>query len=326
MDADRSLTRRALLVGGVATGTAVALGWRWVDVASRATALPQSAAATAHASAATLPAPKPWIPGSGEVDPSVKLRAVQLLEALGTWDLGGVGVTAARRRVAALGLDPALVNQARSLLSSAPEAVTHVIDAQYGGILSSSSSVLVILEQWLKRPDGQLIHRGTTVDVRLVGARPRWNVTAMHPASPGAAVSVDSAAHAVLNNTRIHLPFAARADVASGAIHDSVLHCLTQLATAHVLNVSVMKSGHPIYVFGTNRHSDHPRGRAVDIWSIDGRPVVHPANRALVLSVMRRASVLGPYQVGGPVDLDGGGSRFFSDRTHQDHIHLGFSS
>lgn len=137
---------------------------------------------------------------------------------------------------------------------------------------------------------------------------------------------MSAAARSVLANPRIRLPFAARADVRSGGIHDSVLHCLTALSAQHVLDVSVMKSGHPIYVFGTSRHSDHPRGRAVDIWAIDGYPVVRPAHRALVLRVMRRAAELGPWQVGGPVDLDGAGRRFFSDRTHQDHIHLGFSN
>jgi len=105
-----------------------------------------------------------------------------------------------------------------------------------------------------------------------------------------------------------------------------VLQCITTLARDHTLNVSVMRSGHPIYVFGTNRHSDHPRGRAVDIWSIDSRPVVHHVNRSLVIATMRRAAELGPYQVGGPVLLSGSNTAYFSDQTHQDHIHLGFSA
>ena len=52
--------------------------------------------------------------------------------------------------------------------------------------------------------------------------------------------------------------------------------------------------------------------------------MVEPANRALVVDAMRRASALGPYQAGGPVDLDGAGLAYFSDATHQDHVHLGF--
>jgi hypothetical protein len=72
--------------------------------------------------------------------------------------------------------------------------------------------------------------------------------------------------------------------------------------------------------------SDHPHGRAVDIWAIDGRTVVEPANRALVVTFMREASATGPWQVGGPVDLDGAAKAFFSDPTHHDHVHMGFRS
>ena len=109
----------------------------------------------------------------------------------------------------------------------------------------------------------------------------------------------------------------------AGSVRTFRLH---GLAAAHVVDVSVVKSGHPLYVFGTNRLSDHPRGHAVDVWAIDGHPVVSPANRPLVESVMRLGASLGAYQVGGPVDLDGAGLQYFSDNTHHDHIHLGFHS
>jgi hypothetical protein len=72
--------------------------------------------------------------------------------------------------------------------------------------------------------------------------------------------------------------------------------------------------------------SDHPRGRAVDIWAVDGHPIVVPANRARTVAFMREASATGPWQVGGPVDLDGAAKAYFSDPTHHDHVHLGFRS
>ena len=43
-----------------------------------------------------------------------------------------------------------------------------------------------------------------------------------------------------------------------------------------------------------------------------------------VLDLMRSAAATGADQVGGPEDLDGGGSRYFSDATHSDHVHVGF--
>ena len=285
-----------------------------------------SASATPSTTSAALPASVPWQPTASEISPAVKVRAVRLLEAIAAWPSGGQGLVAARARVAALGYDPRLADQAAGLLTTSPQATVRVVDAQYGGILSSSSSVLVVLQQWTLGADGRsVVTGGTTVDVRLVKASPAWRVTALHPAAPGApAASLSTVASTLLASPRLHLPVAARADIRSGTISAGVLGALRGLVARHVVDVSVVKSGHPLYVFGTSRRSDHPRGHAVDVWAVDGRRVVDPANRALVESVMRLGIALGAYQVGGPVDLDGGGSRYFSDNTHHDHIHLGF--
>ena len=92
-----------------------------------------------------------------------------------------------------------------------------------------------------------------------------------------------------------------------------------------LIGVSVVRSGHPIYVFGTDRLSDHPRGRAFDTWQIDGHPVVAPQTpRSLITTYMERLAQLGSYNVGGPVLL-GSAPQFFSDQTHHDHVHAGFS-
>jgi hypothetical protein len=122
----------------------------------------------------------------------------------------------------------------------------------------------------------------------------------------------------------IVLPYAARADVRSGQVHDSVLTALLSLSRSHRLHISVLRSGHPLKVFGTTRLSDHPRGRAADVWAFDDLTVVDPANQAKVADFMRLASAYGPWQVGGPVDPDGGSGAYFSDNTHQDHVHMGF--
>jgi hypothetical protein len=203
--------------------------------------------------------------------------------------------------------------------------VTNVVDAQYGGILADTASVLVPVQQWYRAADGSVQRQGRTFDVRLRRADPDWAVTAVHPADPGPALdTLPELARAVLANDRIRLPDSARADVMAGQVHESVLRALDTLAHKHVLDVSVLRSGHPLLVFGTDRPSDHPHGRAADVWAIDGHRVVDPANRDLVVAFMREATTTGPWQVGGPVDLDGGGSQYFSDNTHHDHVHLGF--
>ncbi|MFJ9537565.1 hypothetical protein ACIRPX_09955 [Streptomyces sp. NPDC101225] len=273
-----------------------------------------------------LPRAVAWHPGPGEVDPQVKLRAVRLVEALGSWRTGDGGTAAARRRVSALGLDPGLADSAKPLLAAADEAVLRVVDAQYGGILADAGSVLVVCRQWT-RGAGTVTAGGTTVDVRLSRARPRWTVTALHPAAPGPALSsLPAPARRVLDDPRVGLPPAARADVRSGHIHPTVLGALLELSGTYRVNVSVIRSGHPLYVFGTSRRSDHPRGRAFDVWQINGRSVVDPATpRRLVESFMRDAAAAGSYNVGGPVPLSGGPpGQFFSDPTHHDHVHVGF--
>ncbi|MDH6577421.1 hypothetical protein [Kitasatospora sp. MAP5-34] len=277
---------------------------------------------------AALPATTPWLPGPGEIDPDVKLRAVQLVEAIGAWPAGGGGVPAAQSRVSALGLDPGLAGQAGPLLPSADRAALQVIDAQYGGILADSASVLVVCDQWTGAANGPVTAGGTTVDVRLSSAQPRWTVTALHPAEPGApATQLTTPAQQVLAETRIQLPPAAHADIISGAVHDSVLQAMLTLARTYSFSVSVVRSGHPLDVFGTTRPSDHPLGRAFDVWRIDGRTVVDPGTpTALADGFMRAAAAAGSYNVGGPRLLSGGttANQFFSDNTHHDHVHVGF--
>jgi hypothetical protein len=202
-----------------------------------------------------------------------------------------------------------------------------VIDAQYGGILATSASVLVPCRQWLAGPGGRLIGAGTTIDVRLRARRGRWVVTALHPAHPARALPAPPAlARQVLASSRIVLPPASVADVRSGQVHDSVLRALLTLAKDYRVDVSVIRSGHPTHVFGTTRLSDHPRGRAFDTWRIDGHAVVDPDTpRSLVVGFMAAAAAAGSYNVGGPYQLRPA-NRFFSDATHHDHVHAGFST
>ncbi|MFI6697754.1 hypothetical protein ACIBJC_02050 [Streptomyces sp. NPDC050509] len=312
------LGRRALLLG---TGGLLA------GAATGCSGAARTEAAVATRSPVPLPTTTPWRPDRDDVDPAVKLRAVQVVEAIGAWPAGQGGAAAARRRVAALGAAPALVDAAGALLPAADEAALQVVDAQYGGILADSASVLVVCRQWTQEhPTGTT---GTTVDVRLSRARPRWEVTALHPARPGAAVpALPAAARQVLKEPRITLPPAAEADIRSGHIHESVLRALLRLAGTYRMYVSVIRSGHPLDVFGTDRPSDHPRGRAFDVWQIDGHAVVDPAtSRRLVEAFMRDAAAAGSYNVGGPVQLSGGAAgQFFSDATHHDHVHAGFTA
>ncbi|MFI6154585.1 hypothetical protein ACIBCA_18075 [Kitasatospora sp. NPDC051170] len=276
-----------------------------------------------------LPGPALWQPGPDELQPDVKRRAVEVVAAVAAWPVGGQGVEAARRRVVVLGLPGGLVEQAQGLITGEPEATVEVVDAQYGGLLDDSASVLVVCRRWTRGPDGSVVEGGTTVDVRLSRAEPRWTVTELHPGAPGAAAATPAPAVArVLAEPRIELPPEAVADLRSGAVHDSVLEAMLRLAGPYAFSVSVVRSGHPLDVFGTTRPSDHPLGRAFDVWRIDGHPVVDRAtSRGLIEQFMRDAAAAGSYNVGGPLAVQGGvGNQFFTDDTHHDHVHVGFKS
>ncbi len=200
-----------------------------------------------------------------------------------------------------------------------------VIDAQYGGLLTSTACVLVVCRSTTRRA-GRVVVDGHTFDVRLALLGGRWRVTAVHPSRPGPRTPHPStAAQHVLRDPRIGLPPAARADVASGTVHDSVLEAMLAVSPRWPIGVSVVRTGHPTYVFGTDRPSDHPLGRAFDTWRIAGLAVVRPSTPpSLVRDYMEALASAGSYNVGGPV-LPGAPPQFFSDRTHHDHVHAGFA-
>ena len=295
-------SRRVVLLGGV--GLLAGCSGRAADEeppSSSGTTTPASSPSSASASAspsdpsptpAALPDVTAWTPGPGELVPACKLAAVRRVERAGN------------------GRDTAL----------------QVIDAQYGGLLTDTASVLVVARSW-RRADGALVPGGHTYDVRLSSAGRTWRVTAVHPSRPGAAATgLSVAARRVLASDRIHLPPAAQADVRSGRIHDSVLTGLLTVARTHRPTVSVLRSGHPLLVFGTDRASDHPQGKAFDTWQIDGHAVVDPRTpRSLVEDYMHAVAAAGSYNVGGPYLL-GSAPQWFSDDTHHDHVHAGFAT
>lgn len=287
MEPEPALGRRAVLALG-AVSVLTACGPRGpsssVPVTSAASAVPAST------SGSVLPSFSPWRPHAGEEQLAAKTTAVRHVERLG--------------------------NSAGHRL--------HVIDAQYGGLLSDSASVLVVCESW-HAAAGRVVPDGHTFDVRLTRTTGGWVVTEVHPSAPGPAASrLSGAARAVLAASRISLPPAARADVESGQVHDSALEAMLAVSKRWTIAISVIRSGHPLNVFGTSRLSDHPRGRAFDTWAIDQVPVVASgAPDPVVPAYMEALAGLGSYNVGGPVLL-GAAPQFFSDQTHHDHVHAGF--
>lgn len=293
--------RQLLTLGGVAA-LAGCTGDSTTTVSSAtSTSLTTTSTGIRSSSSSTVPStppsPRPavssgaarhaWTPDANDVAPEVKLLAAHYVE------------------------------------TTVAQPAVQVVFSQYGGILATTASVLVVTRPYPAVTDPAT---GSTFDVRLVRSGGTWRVTEIHPSTPGArSGSLTSSAMRVLTSTRIDLPPASRADIASGQVHDSVLRALLILTETFEVGVSVVRSGHPIYVFGTSRLSDHPRGRAFDTWRINGQPVVSASTpRSLITTYMQAAAGAGSYNVGGPYQLSG--STFFSDSTHHDHVHAGFST
>lgn len=188
---------------------------------------------------------------------------------------------------------------------------------QYFGYLPPEASILVEADH--------LNGDGTTYDVRISESQDGWQVETVTPAKPHPPLPDPGALiRRVLNSDRIVLPWAARRDIAAGLVSEAVLRSMLAVARQHRIGISVLISAHPVQVFGTDRRSSHPDGLAYDIGSVDGLLVVDGAAARRVRQVMRIAAETGAYQVGGPADLDGAGSAYFSDPTHSDHVHVGF--
>ncbi len=214
-------------------------------------------------------------------------------------------------------IDGAAKRAAARAVEALPD-VRQVTYTQYFGYLPPAASILVEADF----VDGG----GTTYDVQVSQAPGGWRVDSVTAAVPVPPLQDPGPLiRRVLNSDRITLPWAGRDDVAAGLVSEAVLRSMLEVAEQHRIGISVLISAHPVQVFGTDRRSNHPDGLAYDIGSIDGRLVVNPGAAELVRQVMRIAAGTGASQVGGPDDLDYGGSQYFSDPTHSDHVHVGFN-
>jgi hypothetical protein len=257
------------------------------------------------------------------VEPEAKVEAAAVVEALGTTVPGG---SAAAARLRAIDADPALARQAGALLPPASPAVVEIVYPQYGGLTTREASVMTVARQWWIEND-DVRDRAVTTDIRLTRDDGRWSVTQLRPvpATDPSELELPAQAAALAMLPGVDLPAAALADLADGVVQAVVIDALIELAEEFELSVCVFRSGHPENVFGTNRVSNHTQGRAVDVWAIDGRPVVTmDAADPTLLRFIEAARDAGGTQIGGPVDLDGPGGVHFTDHVHQDHVHIGF--
>jgi hypothetical protein len=292
-----------------------------------ATTTPPGANDTEAVAASPPPVPSPYAMANAEVHREVKRVACTVAETLTTYDADSTlpGLTAS------LTSDPGR----RSLLEQAARPLHHagwwsrgrVLYPQMGGLLADRASVMVVVEQTAGPGDEPRLVETRTLDVRLVRVAGSWTFDGLSSAG-GEPIArppdLSAAARAVLDDPRIELPDSASWDIYQGTISPSLLRLMADMADRSSYGVVVLRTGHPTHVFGTSRVSQHSVGQAVDLYRV-GRPLVvdergaGSATQGLARWLCGRAE-LG--QIGSPWVLADGGSRSFTDRVHQDHLHI----
>ncbi|HJU02949.1 MAG TPA: hypothetical protein VJ966_17275 [Actinomycetes bacterium] len=274
-------------------------------------------------------APPPLFePARGEVQVQAKRVAGRAVQQLTTY-----GPETSPGSVAADLLGPGrnpgeLVKAAGPLLVPGATSVGEVVYGQLGGLTASAAAVMVVLRQRLSNENGQSATTTRTLDVRLRRTGGRWVLDQLASVGGRPAArppDLSQAARAVLDNPRIQLPDSARWDIHRGLVEERLLQLMQAVATHQPYAVTVLVSGHPRNVFGTNRRSNHNVGRAVDLYLVAGHPVVGQRGRGS--AAYRLAGWLdraGPTELGSPWRFAGGGARSFTNTVHQDHIHIGF--
>lgn len=200
-----------------------------------------------------------------------------------------------------------------------------ILYPQLGGLTADRVSVMVVTRQTVGSSSVPEFSVVRTLDIRLVMGDLGWEFDRLASAG-GAFESVEdlALAHAVAADPRIEMPDSARLDILGGEVSPVLLEVMLDIADITPYGVTVMATGHPYHVFGTNSVSHHTGGRAIDINRVGLRHVIDDraqgsATWGLVQQLWEDPRVV---QVGSPWDTDGGPSRSFTNTVHQDHIHV----
>lgn len=283
-----------------------------------------------------------YAPVAGEVFPKAKAAAARFLEALLTYGAAeppGASLDRALTLAAPAMDRTVLAARAAPVLVAEAQSTAQVVYPQLGGLIPLGSGatyavVMVVVRHRLLTSDGERREATRTVDVRLRVRGGVWKVEELGSVG-GDPVErprlLPEAAKRVLDDPRVVLPDSARWDLHSEKIDGRVIAVMADLAARAPYDVTVVRSGHPENVvdgFG-DRASNHFLGRAVDVWAVDGLPVVQQRGQrdSLAFELLEQVVVPGPAdEVGVPVgwDLDGPLRQLFDNAVHDDHFHLGF--
>ncbi len=263
---------------------------------------------------------------AAEVHRELKRVACGVALTLTTYDAGATPAQTARRVTADPIRRARLERSAQPLCRAGWWSSGRVVYPQIGGLTGDRASVMVVVRREAGTESDPACVETRTLDIRLVRIDGAWVFDRLASAG-GTAIErpadLSAPARAVLDDPRIELPDTARWDIYRGDVTPSLLRLMSAVADRGPYGVVVLRTGHPRYVFGTTRLSQHTVGQAVDLYRVRRSLVVERtasgAPRTLARWLCGRAD-LG--QLGCPWKLTDGGGRSFSDTVHQDHLHI----
>lgn len=266
-------------------------------------------------------------PADGEVYPNAKRLAGRVAELLTTYDSDDDWAAVVDQLASSADRRRALTEAAAPLRVDGASSRGEVVYPQLGGRTGDQVSVMVVTRQTLTGPQGtQAVAR--TLDVRLrIAEGDQWVFDELASAG-GAPIArprdLSPVAVAVVDDPRIELPDSATWDIYAGNVAQPLLELMLEIAEETPYGVVVLSTGHPLNVFGTERVSNHTKGRAVDIYRVGERPVIDQrAEGSRAHDLARMLFELGVPELGSPWAFDGYGGRSFTDVVHQDHLHVG---
>jgi hypothetical protein len=269
----------------------------------------------------------PYEVSANETHPNAKAAGAAVVQALLTYE-DDESLDAIVGRATDGRADAADVEAAEEIFHEDAWSRGEVVYPQFGGLAGDRCSIMAVARQTVGLPDGTELVEVRTLDVRLRVVGGLWTFERLASAG-GAPVErpddLDEHARAVLDDERIELPDTARWDIHRGAISSGLLQAMSRMAdVSGGYAVNVLDTGHPTHVFGTDRISDHTRGRAVDIHEIGGRLVIDDRQDGSHTQQVVQELYDSPDNpiLGSPWALDAFGGRSFTDPVHQDHLHL----
>ena len=310
-----------------------------------------STTTTTTTTTTTVPLPAPLPPVSepsvaSESEPyaDAKTIAGQIAQRLLTYDPDTSHTQLAAEVVTADDQIPELVEAIQPAVHGGLWSRATVVYPQLGGLTDDRMSVMVVVRQQFGDDDEPDDTVTRTMDVRLMKSDGEWVFEGLASAGGDLAprpADLSDLAVTVVDHPNIILSDSARWDIYRGWISNDLLRLMLDLGDESKYYVLTLTSGHPHNVFGTDTMSRHTSGHAVDLYRIADARVVDDraeasATRKIVAEWCTRddvSSIGSPWTFENEDPAEGSEEsaeepvseftcRSFTDRVHQDHIHI----